>query len=234
MMNSSYIAGFCDGDGSIHIGKCNSGYQLKVEFTQCNMIFIKALNGHFDNNGKIYTDSRTKYVGEQASSLRFCGHKAKGILHLMAEHAIIKAPQARLAIGFLDLINKPNMQEKKEAYYQRMKSMNNDKMSYEKDYSKINNAYIAGLFDAEGNVYISKMTSKFRYYVKITQKSDAVLISEIRKYLQFGNISASEPYRIRFMSKQNVNNFHNVVKETCVMKLEKLQELVSIVNGETG
>lgn len=229
-MNPSYIAGFCDGDGSICIGKCNTGFQLKVEFTQCNKMFIEALNGHFDNIGKLYVDSRKKYVNEQAYSLRFCGHKAKSVLQLVADYGVIKAPQAKLAIEFLDLVNKPNLRDKKEEYCQRIKSMNDDKLSYEKDYTKVNDAYIAGLFDAEGNVYISEPTPKFRYYVKITQKSDAVVVDKIQKYLQFGNISASEPYRIRFMSKANVNKFHNVVQEYCLIKLEKLQELVAIVN----
>lgn len=127
-------------------------------------------------------------------------------------------------------MNKPNKHQEKEAYRQRVKAMNKDKTSYEKDYTKINNAYIAGLFDAEGNVYISDDNApKFNYYVKITQKSDHVLVQNIQKHLGFGNITPSEIYRIRFYSKENVTKFLDVVRQYSIIKLAKLQLLVELL-----
>lgn len=226
-MDKSYIAGFCDGDGSICIGKCNDGFLLKVEFTQCNKDYLDKINEYFENKGKLYIDKRKKYNHEQAYQLRYCGAKAKPILEIMAEHAVLKAPQAKIALEFLSLVNKPNKHQEKESYRQRVKAMNKDKTSYEKDYTKINNAYIAGLFDAEGNVYISdENVSKFKYYVKITQKSDHILVKHIQKHLGFGNITPSENYRIRFYNKENVTKFLDVVRQYSIIKLAKLQLLV--------
>lgn len=90
-MNKSYIAGFCDGDGSICIGKCNDGFLLKVEFTQCNKEYLDKINEYFENKGKLYIDKRKKYNHEQAYQLRYCGAKAKPILEIMAEHAVLES-----------------------------------------------------------------------------------------------------------------------------------------------
>ena len=65
---------------------------------------------------------------------------------------------------------KQDKHDEKESLFKTMK-LNANKQSYRKDYSRINEAYIAGLFDAEGNVYCA-FKDKLKYYVKITQKSD--------------------------------------------------------------
>lgn len=226
----SYIAGFCDGDGSICIGKCNSGYQLKLEFTQCNKNFLELLNSYFDNIGKIYKDNREhKYKTECAHQLRFCGHNSTELLLIMKNYGIVKAEQASLALEFLELINKHNKTEEKEQLCLKMKELNKDKSSYIKSYDNISDAYIAGLFDAEGNVYI-KEEPKFKHYIQITQKCDPVLISKIKTYLSYGNIYKSEPFRLRFYSKLHTNNFYNIVKDFSLIKLEKLEYLVNLVN----
>ncbi len=226
----SYIAGFCDGDGSICIGKCTRGFQLKLEFTQCNKEFLNKINELFQTDGHIYTDSRSeKYISENASSLRFCGLKALPFLNIVKDYGIIKAKQAELGIEFSSLINKQNIHEMKLEYYNKMKSHNADKKSYEKDYNRINNAYIAGLFDAEGNVYLNLIKNK--YYVKITQRSDPLLLENIKKFLGYGNISKSENDRLRFHSKINIKKFYNDVIPFCLIKADELSKLVLHLNG---
>jgi len=103
--------------------------------------------------------------------------------------------------------------------------MNKDKNSYEKDYSKINDAYIAGLLDAEGNIYYSK-TNKVRYYVKITQKCDPVLVNHIKTYLGYGQISPSEIFRIRFSSRQTVKDLWDRIKRHLIIKKDKYVDLL--------
>jgi len=227
-MNKSYIAGFVDGDGSICIGKCNSGFQFKLEITQCNANIIQCFNSLFNNIGMVYEDNRDeKFLNENARQLRFCGKKATVLLNIMIEHGVIKAPQARLGLEYLQIAGIPGMHSDREAYYNQMKAMNKDKSSYEKDYSKINNSYIAGLFDAEGNVYYSKTNNKVRYYVKITQKCDPELVSEIRNFLGYGQISPSEVYRIRFSSRKTVKDFWERVKEHIIIKKAEYEDLLT-------
>ena len=227
----SYIAGFADGDASICIGKCKGGFQLKIEFTQCNKLFLQNINSYFDDQGKIYTDSRvSKYKNEQASSLRFCGGKSLPLLKIMIDKAIIKAEQAKYAIDYLQIVNKQNMYNEKEIFYNKMKQLNADKSSYEKNYANINFPYIAGLFDAEGNVYSNDTGKRFKYYVKITQKSDPNLLVNIQDYLKYGNISKSENFRLRFHSKANIIKFNSDISTFCIIKKTQLTSLVEKLN----
>ena len=227
----SYIAGFADGDASICIGKCNGGFQLKIDFTQCNKAFLVDLNGYFNGQGRLYTDLRKcKYTREQASSLRFCGIKAFPVLELMKTNAIIKAEQAKYAIQFLSLINKQDKYDEKESFYKKMKELNANKQSYTKDYSRINEAYIAGLFDAEGNVYCA-FKNRLKFYVKITQKSDPMLLVHIRDYLGFGNIPQSEQFRLKFHSKPNIQSFYETVSNHSCIKKENLKHLLQQINS---
>lgn len=225
----SYIAGFIDGDGTICIGKCNTGFQLKLEITQCNENFLNNFNTLFEN-GKMYKDNRKdKYLTESAFQLRFCGINSKPLLLLMKDYGIIKSKQAEMALEFLLIANKVGKTEEKQEMYTKMKQMNKDKSSYDKPYERLNTAYIAGLFDAEGNVYFNEDLKKKRHYVKITQKSDPTLISRIQIYLQYGKISKSEPYRIRFFSKIDTNRFYEAVKDYSTIKIIKLKELIDII-----
>lgn len=229
-MDNSYLAGFIDGDGCICIGKCRKGFQFKVELTQCNQEFLNKINDYFNNIGIIYKDNRKdKYINEQAQQLRICGIKSIPLLNIQKEYGIIKAPQAEIGLEYLEMNREKNMNEERHKLYLKVKSMNADKSSYDKDYSKINNAYIAGLLDAEGNIYYIAEPKK-RYYVKITQKSDQQLIANIKKYLTFGQISPSEPYRIRFGSKKDIIKLWDLINDYLIIKKNKYQELINNIS----
>jgi hypothetical protein len=224
-MDKSYIAGMFDGDGSILIAKIPLGFQLKVELSQCDKSYLEGINQHFDNTGSLYEDTRSdKYVGENCWKLRFTGEACTHVLDLMKHYSIIKYKQAELALEYLQLQHKQGMYEERESIYQKMKNFNKFKL-YTKPYERLNNAYISGLFDAEGNVYIGD-GNKFKYYVKITQKCDEELISKMKDYLGFGRISPSEKYRLRFFSKADIFAFHSVVEDTNKIKIFKLLELM--------
>lgn len=224
-MDTQYVAGFFDGDGSVCIGKCPGGFQLKVEITQCNKVFIDDLVQQY--GGKTYVDTRlNKYSKESAMAVRLCGPDAYLLLNILQDLAIIKGPQAQLALEYLSHHRQQGAYPLREKYYDKMKNMNKDKSSYSKDYSRISDAYIAGLFDAEGNVYYKKYGVKKNYYVKITQKSDPVLCSKIQEYLGFGNISSSEPYRLRFHSKEAIKHFWDRVKPFIRIKRDSYVQLL--------
>lgn len=225
-MDSSYIAGFFDGDGTVCIGKCRGGFQLKVELTQCNEEFTKYLANMYD--AKIYFDTRlSKYNNETACSLRLCGLQAIPVLILVSKYGVVKQPQAVIALEYLSMARQRGLYNKREEYYMKLKEMNTDKTSYDKDYSTISNGYIAGLFDAEGNVYNAIINGKHRYYVKITQKCDPVLISNIQKYLGFGKIAPSEPYRLVFHSRNDIINFWKVINPYVYIKKDQYLALLN-------
>ena len=227
-MNTSYLAGLFDGDGSIFIAKITNGYQIKVELSQCSLTFIQMVNNSLNNKGSIYEDKRhDKYTTETNWKLRFFGEVASEILDIMNKHAIIKQPQAALAIQYLLLQNKQNKNAEREKFYIAMKALNADK-TYTKPFDRVNNEYISGLFDAEGNVYINHKNKK-KYYVKITQKTDTQLLVEIQKFLGFGKISKSEPERLRFFSKSDVFAFHEVIEDTSNIKIYKMLDLMTLL-----
>lgn len=229
-MDKSYLAGFFDGDGSICIGKCrNDGFQLKVEITQCNRSFIEQIAQRF--TGKVYEDTRRdKYIHEQACQMRVCGINAEPLLHVIEEYAIIKSPQATLGLQYLLFVNKPGFHEERQRFYITMKEMNKDKTSYDKRYTNINDAYIAGLFDAEGNVYNANVKGKHRYYVKITQKSDPQLLCHMQAYLGCGKIAPSEPYRLVFHSRSDIIKFWKHVEPYLLLKRVKFLGLLDQFN----
>lgn len=226
-MDKSYIAGMFDGDGSIVIGKLTRGFQLKVELTQCNRAFLEQVRSVFHDKGNIYDDGRDdKYVDEGACQLRFVGNNAIPLLELMRDYSIIKYKQAELGLKYLIIQGEKHKYGEREQMYLQMKMLNADK-AYVKPYDRISNAYISGLFDAEGNVYSAiNRENKKKYYVKITQKCDPELIRQIQLFLRFGKISASEPYRIRFFSKADIFAFHSVIEDTNNIKIYKLLDLM--------
>jgi LAGLIDADG-like domain len=224
-MDPSYIAGLFDGDGTIMISQIPNGFQLKVELTQCNKKFLEDINVGFANTGKLYEDKREhKYLNENAWKLRFVGEATTSILNIMKSYSIIKYKQAELGIKYLEYQGQLNKYNERQAMYNDMKELNKHK-SYIKPYDRINNAYISGLFDAEGNVYL-KETGKLKYYVKITQMCDAELITRIQSYLGYGKISKSEPYRLRFFSKNDIFAFHSVIENTNQIKIYDILELM--------
>lgn len=227
-MDPRYIAGFFDGDGSINISLVGphdkKGHLLKAEISQCNEEFLQLLNTSLGGAGKVYQDSRRdKYRGETNGTLRFCGKNAKPILDIVARHGIIKAEQARLALNFLDLPRVDAWDAKEQARHV-MSALNADK-SYDKPLSRVTEPYIAGLFDAEGNVYqTTDNTGKKRMYVKITQKSDPRVLERIAEYLGYGKVS--EESRWKIYSRDNITSFHASMRQYLRIKKNALDALV--------
>ena len=227
-MDPAYIAGMFDGDGSINVSKVGphgkEGYLLKVELSQCNEAFLRDMNSSLGGAGKMYRDARTaKYTRETNGTLRFCGQAAAGVLHLLAQHAVIKAEQARVALRFIDLSRRGTGADK-EIIRARMKELNADKTAYDKPWDRICPAYIAGLFDAEGNAYLSvDGDMKRRQYVKITQKSDPEILHRITVHLGYGMVR--EGCRWKIYSSEHVASFWATVAPHLRIKTEQLRRV---------
>lgn len=233
LLNKSYIAGLYDGDGSINMSKVGpvgkQGYLMKVEFYQNNEDLLIKINSFLNDQGKIYKDKRyEKYTNSTNYCLRFCGKDSLDILSLIQDFGVIKSPQATLALRFIELINKQNESVEKEELMNQMKTLNRDKTVYDKPYQNINNAYISGLFDAEGNVYFTtNKDGKKKSYIKITQTGCPEVLNKISSYLGYG--STTDVGRWKIYSKKHYNHFYNCIKDTNIMKLEKTKNLLEFV-----
>lgn len=229
----SYIAGFVDGDGSIYITKLARGFQLMVDICQCNAQLLGILNTYFSSKGSIYLDSRAeKYLTESASKLRFCGKETIPILELMRERGIVKAEQAKLALQFVPLIKRHNCTTQKDDICVQMAALNKDKSTYVKPYDRLCNAYISGLYDAEGCVsYQQVKGTKMKFYIKITQKSDPRLLKEIQAFLGYGKVPASEAHNLKFENYAAIRKLHDVVKDFSRIKLAKHVRLIAALDS---
>ena len=167
---NKYLAGFIDGDGSIHISNSTSSVSICIDFIQSIESFVIFINKYFNNTGKIYEDKRSARISYK---LRFCGENCIEILENIRDHLIIKTPQCDLAIKFL---NSETYDEKK-VIGTDITFLNKNKHSYEKQYN-LTPEYIAGLFDAEGCITFSNYSLR----VKLTQKSDIEILHQINKY----------------------------------------------------
>ncbi len=231
-LHDDYIAGMFDGDGSIvmtMVGGAYKSVQLKAELTQCNAEFLDMVRARF-GTGVIYKDKRVhKYRKETSACLRFVGAHARSLLDIVAKRGIIKAEQAKLALEFLSLPR--GACGEKTAALLRMRELNADKTAYDKDYTRMTDAYVAGLFDAEGNVYQSGTgtTSKLKLYVKITQKSDPELLHKIAQHLGYGRVV--EQYRFKMYSHSDVLAFWHTVSPHVHIKKQVLDTLVAAIFG---
>ena len=213
-LNLRYIAGVFDGDGTICLTRTR---RLEVSLSQCNRVFLESV-GRYLGGGNIYTDARVnKYKGEPNHVIKFTGHARDSMLRIIADHGIVKAPQALLALGFL----KNRDVSFREACGEHMREMNRDKTTYAKQYERLCHEYVAGLFDAEGNVFISE--KRPARYVKITQYSDPVLLDRIRDMYGFG--SCTEFGRYRISKKADIVTFADAITPHTQMKTARLIEI---------
>lgn len=235
--NDSYLAGLLDGDASVTIttggGRSGKVLRIRVELTQCDESFLKSANVWLGGYGRILRDRRTnKYAGEPASTLRFDGANARGVLELMRKSCVLKHAQADVGIRFLDSrktvdISSGEIAEIKEGLRRTMSLLNSDK-SYEKRFERMNKAYIAGLFDAEGDASTKMRSGNGRSFrARITQRSAPDIAQHIPKALGFGRFS--EGFRFVVERRNDVRKFSEEVAIFCrlpkrISQIERVKE----------
>lgn len=175
-----YIGGFIDGDGSIHIDQNNC---LTISISQCYLPILEKFKTIF--GGNIYYDNNEKKENvRKCHLLKICGKECMKILQYLDIGSILKYKQVQVAKSFIFANKLQGFEELKENCKTMIKKYNKEyKETYDKDYSKMNWEYIAGIFDAEGCIHVKR--NHFSY-IKITQKNDYKLLEEIRKYIGHG------------------------------------------------
>jgi hypothetical protein len=201
--HASYIAGFIDGDGCIFIRKIIDGYQSGIQITQCRTNILQILRYHFvgsitsseNRNNKIENimDKNNKFINKHnvrnQYNLLIRSNEYQILMDYLKESLIIKEKQYNCLYKFNKIANLPNKIEEKEKLY-KICNENNVKTSVvEHNLQKINIEYIAGLFDAEGCLFINKdLNSK---HISISQKNHPIILHQIVKFLGFGKVETS-------------------------------------------
>jgi hypothetical protein len=231
--NPSYIAGFIDGDGCIFIRKIIDGYQSGFTITQCRTNILQIIRYHFggsitsssNRNDKTINlmDEENEYYHKHnirnQFNLLIRNNEYQRLLDYLVNSFIIKENQYQCLRQFNKHANLTNKNEEKEQLHIICSTLNK-KCNLEEIYlSRLNIQYIAGLFDAEGCLFIEKhnFTS---YTISLVQKNHPKILHEIINFLGFGKIYK---YELRFYKKSNCLNFIKLVKPYLIVKYNQAE-----------
>lgn len=172
-----WLAGFIDGDGSIYLSKISRGsHCLMLGISQSSIKVLEVILKHYPG-GAIYP-GRKRPNQKQQYYLRYTGMLSIKILTDLSPYLIVKKTKVDDAIEYIQYINSPNSTIRKKQLIEKMTNYPNYIQQLDEVYqSRLNYAYISGLFDAEGCIYMSK---HFKGYVGISQKNDPYLLKQIQ------------------------------------------------------
>jgi hypothetical protein len=206
-----YLCGFFDGDGCIAVEKIKDGYTLRIKFSQSNENWIDTIKNYYPFLKK--SGYKRRYNSRKEYELRASGIQIKPLIQDLLIYSILKYEQLVEANKFFELINVRNKNEEKEQIYLNLKKLKIN--STNKPYKRLSIPYIAGLFDAEGSIGIYDKTLR----VKITQKSDIVILQEISKL--YNNKNIIDNYAISFYGKNSLIFLENI-KYYCIYKYPQI------------
>lgn len=232
----SYIAGFIDGDGCIFIRKITDGYQSGFTITQCRTNILQIIRYHFggsitssaNRNDKIINlmDEANEYYHKHnvrnQYNLLIRNNEYQVLLDYLRNSFIIKENQYKCLYEFNKLANLQNKYEEKEELYSKCSCLNKTSEVDELYLARLNIEYIAGLFDAEGCIYIKN--NSFSFCISIAQKNHPKILYEIVKFLGFGKV---ETYEFKIYKKVDCLKFiqliipHLIVKYNQTIAFEK-------------
>jgi hypothetical protein len=222
----SYISGFIDGDGCIFIRKIIDGYQSGLSITQCRTNILQIIRYHFggsitsssnrnDKSINIMSDDYFyKYNIRNQYNLLIRNNEYQILLDYLKNSFIIKENQYQKLYEFNKLANLQNKNDEKKQIYLMCSEVNKKCVLDEIYLTRINTEYIAGLFDAEGCIYINKQKYS-KFYVSIAQKNHSKILYEIVKFLNFGKVSTSN---LTIYKKTDCLKFIQLVKPHLIVK----------------
>ena len=241
--NASYIAGFIDGDGCIFIRKIADGYQSGIQITQCRSNILQVIKYHFggsitsseNRNNKIENimDNNNKYIHKHnvrnQYNLLIRSNEYQILLDYLKGSFIIKENQYICLNEFNKIANLPNKLEEKEGLYKICSENNVTTSVVEDNLQKINIEYIAGLFDAEGCLFIGSDLKKIK--ISIAQKNHPFVLHKIVKFLGFGKVYTSNIELIIY-NKSDCLKFIQLVKKHLIVKYNQSNAFESFLQTD--
>ena len=235
----SYIAGFIDGDGCIFIRKIADGYQSGFTITQCRTNILQIIRYHFggsitssanrnDKTINLMDDSNEYYYKHNIRNqynLLIRNNEYQVLLDYLQNSFIIKEKQYQCLYEFNKLANLPNKYEEKEELYSKCSSLNKTCEVDEVYLTRLNIEYIAGLFDAEGCIYIKNNT--FSFCISIAQKNHPKILHEIVKFLGFGKV---ETYEFKIYKKIDCLKFIKLIIPHLIVKYNQANAFQTFLN----
>ena len=235
----SYIAGFIDGDGCIFIRKITDGYQSGFSITQCRTNILQIIRYHFggsitssaNRNDKTINlmDDNNEYYHKHnirnQYNLLIRNNEYQVLLDYLQNSFIIKKNQYYCLCEFNKLANLPNKYEEKEELYLKCSNLNKSCELNEIYLTRLNIEYIAGLFDAEGCIFIENNLKKIK--ITIAQKNHPNILHEISKFLGFGKIY---DYQLIIYKKDDCLKFIQLIIPHLIVKFNQANAFQMFLN----
>ncbi len=180
----AFLAGLIDGDGSINIRYSGEDFQLTTCVYSTSKKLMNWLVGTFGGQyRKIPTEGNRKQRYSWYTS-------QKDVLPNLVPYLIIKKPQAEAAVLFDDLGNERNPRAREElmraiqsanAFYVPANKIEvEDSRKNPVEPTKLDYAYLAGLFDAEGSFGLQKRKKKgngsYTSYARISNTDNRIFL----------------------------------------------------------
>jgi len=224
----SYITGFIDGDGCVFIRKIKDGYQSGFSITQCRTNILQVIRYHFGGSitTSIKRNSNTtnimnndgdyhKFNTRNQYNLLIRNNEYQILLDYLKGSFIIKEIQYQCLQEFNKFANLTNRNEEKDKMHVTCTECNVKCHVHESNLLRLNVEYIAGLFDAEGCIYVNKQKHT-KFYISITQKNHPLILHEIVKFLGFGSIDGEQKFKI--YKKSDCLQFIYLIKNHLIVK----------------
>lgn len=220
--NPEWLAGFIDGDGSIDV--CGNYKTPRLSIGQCDptpLLFIQKYYGgilrHRNNTGK---NARIIF------NWTLSGRAVKTIANDIKDHVIIEKRNVDALIGW---ISDQELALPGDKYLDVL--MSTEKKSHPSDHHRITDAYIAGLFDAEGEASLRVAANKTSgsYMIDITQTGDVELLKSVQSYLKLGYVRYG---RFILYSKGDILNFIERMFKLTIVKQKSCDAIKKHMNKE--
>jgi hypothetical protein len=146
------------------------------------------------------------------------------LLNYIQNSIIIKEKQYQCLYEFNKLANLHKC-TKKKVLYSKCSNLNKNCEVDEVYLTRLNIEYIAGLFDAEGCIYIKNNT--FSFCISIAQKNHPKILHEIVKFLGFGKV---ETYEFKIYKKDDCLKFIQLIIPHLIVKFNQANAFQIFLN----
>lgn len=219
-LNLKWFAGFLDGDGSINV--VDKKY-VRIEIGQCNPFPLFEIESFFGGNLTVKDNSGIN--SRKIFNWSINCSNVERVVNSISKYVILESAHVKKSIDYF----KAEDNDTRSKIATEIKSLSK---SYDTgNYDRINDEWIAGFFDAEGEVSLTNHNDgkNSKYSICITQKSCLQLLHDIKKYLGYGSVGNS---RLCIYSKDNIIDFITKIMPYVIGKKFQAQALLDFLNKQ--